>query len=63
MPSTKRWTSSAVLVRSSFEEAQLPAAKRGALSAGAGGSVEPLVVDGVLAAGGVKPVTLMLSGL
>ena len=59
LPDTKRCTSSAVLVRSSSFEAQLPATKRGAICAGAAGLVDPDEVDGVTGAGGVNPVTLI----
>ena len=45
--------SSAVLARSIREDAQLPATRRGALSTGASGFTEPLLVLGVPADGGV----------
>ena len=46
-----------------MDDAQLPATRHGAFSAGASGLTEPELVLGVSAAGGVYPVTLMASAL
>ena len=64
VPSASLRTSSAELTCSNCFEAQLPAVRQGALRTGAEGFIEPLdvlAVEGVPVAGGVNPVTLILS--